>query len=102
MCNDIPYTILTEGSQWVYERLADPTQTTAKYRILKFTGDIDGSVPTWGTLGWINALNWPVTQEYSQFKLDDGTVGGFFQTYDVSGGFTFASVHKAGHMVPQF
>jgi len=102
MCNDIPYTIETQGSQWVYERLANITETTAKYKILKFSGDIDGSVPTWGTLGWINALNWTVTTEWSQFKLDDGIVGGYFEQYDISGGFTFASVHKAGHMVPQF
>ena len=102
MCNDSNYTIETRGSQWVYEKLNDPAQTTAKYKILKFTGDIDGSVPTWGTLGWIDAMNWPLTMDLSQYVLEDGTVGGYFKTYNVSGGFTYASVHKAGHMVPQF
>ena len=103
MCNDIDYDILPEGSQWVYERLADATKTTAKYRILKFTGDIDGSVPTTGTLGWIGALNWPVKTPWSMYKLDDQTtVAGYFEVYDISDSFTVATVHKAGHMVPQF
>jgi len=31
------------GSQWIYEKLA------GKVRALKFSGDIDGAVPTYGT-----------------------------------------------------
>jgi len=52
MCSDlINYTRGEKGSQWVYEKLI------GEYRILKFSGDTDGAVPTTGTLAWINSMN---------------------------------------------
>ena len=36
-----------KGSQWIYEKLK------GKVRALKFSGDIDGAVPTDGTVNWI-------------------------------------------------
>jgi len=41
--DDIDYTVSLEASQWIYEKLY------GKYRMLKFSGDTDGAVPTWGT-----------------------------------------------------
>lgn len=50
MCANIDYTILQQGSQFVWE------QDKGKYRMLKFSGDKDGSVPTIGSTNWINAM----------------------------------------------
>jgi len=88
------YTSGEEGSQWIYEQLKDKD-----YRILKFSGDQDASVPTKGTLDWINALNWDVTDPWRAWSVN-GQVGGYFETRN-KGKFTFSSVHGAGHMVPQ-
>ena len=42
-----------------------------KYRILKYSGDTDGVVPTWGTIMWINELNWPVKDKWKAWYLDN-------------------------------
>ena len=48
MCSDtVVYNISDRGSQWVYEKLA------GHIRMLHFSGDVDGAVPTDGTLAWI-------------------------------------------------
>lgn len=82
-----------QGSQWVYEALQ------GKYKMLHFSGDTDGAVPTLGTEGWINSLNWAVEEKWRTY-LVDGQVAGYLEAYE--GGFTFATVHGAGHMAPQF
>jgi len=41
--NNIHYKSGSEGSQWVYEALF------GKYRMLHYSGDTDGAVPTLGT-----------------------------------------------------
>lgn len=65
LCLDgINYTRGAEGSQWIYEKLVD------KYRILKFSGDTDGAVPTHGTQGWIQDANWPVTSSMRPFHVN--------------------------------
>ena len=43
------------ASQWVYEKLQN------KYRILFYSGNTDGAVPTHGTQMWMNEMNWTVT-----------------------------------------
>lgn len=53
MCNDhdwFNYDILRIGSQWIYESL------NGKIRMLHFTGDIDGAVPSTGTYEWIETM----------------------------------------------
>ena len=87
----IKYTSGQKGSQWVYEALKN------KYRIIFYSGDTDGAVPTYGSLQWINELNWKVTEEWRPFTVG-GQVAGYIETRD---GMTFATVHGAGHMVPQ-
>ena len=48
MCSEtIVYNIAQGGSQWAYEMLG------GKIRMLHYSGDVDGAVPTDGTLGWI-------------------------------------------------
>jgi len=91
-CSNIDYTQQQRGSQWVYEKLQ------GQYRILKYSGDTDGAVPTYGTLGWINELNWNITEQWRPYFLG-GQVAGYIEERD---GLTFATVHGAGHMVPQF
>jgi carboxypeptidase C (cathepsin A) len=89
--NGIDYTMFAKGSQWIWEELK------GKYRMLKFSGDIDACVPTTGSLGWINALGWDVKEAWRQYQVD-GQVGGWIQEFD---GLTFATVNGAGHMVPE-
>lgn len=90
---DVNYIIQPKGSQWIYEELQ------GKIRMLHYSGDIDGSVPTMGTLNWINTLGWDVTEAWRPYHLE-GQIAGYVESYD--GGLTFGSVHGAGHMAPQF
>ena len=57
LCNSDPnwnYTPLRIGSQWVWEGLK------GQYRMLKFSGNTDGAVPTTGTRNWIDSMNRPI------------------------------------------
>jgi len=69
-----------------------------KYRILFYSGDTDGAVPTFGSLAWLELIGWKKTSEWKPYMVN-GQVGGYLQEYD---GLTFATVHGAGHMVPQW
>lgn len=94
LCTSAPtwfYTPEVRASQWIWEELR------GQYRFLKYSGDQDASVPTYGTLGWIDALNWDVKEEWRAWMQDD-QVAGYVEARE---GLTFASVHGAGHMVPQ-
>ena len=93
MCKDnINYTMFEKGSQFIWEALR------GKYRLLKYSGDQDGSVPTLGSLGWINALGWETKKPWRQYKVDGhNNAAGFVWNLD---GLDFVTVHGAGHMVP--
>jgi carboxypeptidase C (cathepsin A) len=71
-----------------------------KYRVLKYSGDTDGAIPTYGTKQWINELNWPIKTQWHPFK-QDGQVAGYSETRN-NGKFTFATIHGGGHMAPQW
>lgn len=90
--NSIGYDSGLKGSQWIYEALR------GKYRILFYSGDTDGAVPTYGTLQWMNELNWNITEEWRPYTVD-GQVGGYLEARD---GMTLGTVHGAGHMAPQW
>jgi len=87
------YVILQKGSQWIYEELQ------GKIRMLHFSGDTDGAVPTLGTQNWIATLGWPTTQDWTPYFVNS-QVAGYTEVYE--GDFTFGTVHGAGHMAPQF
>ena len=92
-CTDkITYNIPLKGSQWVYEELQ------GKYKMIHFSGDTDGAVPTFGTMQWINELNWNIKDAWRPYFVD-GQVAGYIEERD---GLTFATVHGAGHMAPQW
>jgi hypothetical protein len=66
MCTDlITYNQDPKGSQWVYEKLK------GKYRMLFYSGDTDGAVPTYGSLQWISKLGWAVTDAWRTYMVND-------------------------------
>lgn len=71
---NIEYQRNPDGSQWIYEALA------GKYRMLHYSGDTDGAVPTLGTQNWIATLNWTVTDSWHNYLLD-GQVAGYIESY---------------------
>lgn len=59
------YTINPRASQWAYEDLK------GAIRMVHYSGDQDGSVPTIGTERWVNAMGWTTTKPWGPFKLGD-------------------------------
>ena len=96
LCQSSPtwsYESQPEGSQWIYEELM------GKIRMLHFSGDTDGAVPTLGTQNWIASTDWEVSKAWTPYFVD-AQVAGYTEEYE--DGFTFGTVHGAGHMAPQF
>lgn len=83
----------SKGSQWVYEALK------GKYRMLHYSGDVDGAVPTQGTRNWIDSMKWNITTEWYPYTIHD-QVSGYLEAYE--GDLTFATIHGAGHMAPMY
>ena len=93
MCSStLQYHVQEEASLWIYEIMK-----VNGIRILFYSGDTDGAVPTYGTKRWIKDLNWPVKTPWAQWK-SDGQVAGFITKYE---GLDFMTVKGAGHMAPQ-
>jgi len=96
-CSNIDYTILQKGSLWIYEELK------GQIKMLHYSGDQDGCVPTQGTLEWIDHLNraevapWKAYNEAGTAGEAAKQVGGYFWQLD---GLDFGTVHGAGHMCP--
>ena len=91
-CSNIDYTMLQKASLWIYQELKN------KYKILKYSGDTDGAVPTIGTERWINKLDWSVMRDYHAWFMD-GQVAGY---NEVREGMEFTTIHGTGHMAPQW
>ena len=100
LCQSSPswhYTSQPEGSQWIYEELM------GKIHMLHYSGDTDGAVPTLGTQNWIASTDWKVSTEWTPYFVD-AQVAGYTEYYENDSnsdvGFTFGTVHGAGHMAP--
>ena len=94
--SDFNYTQSMNATQWIWPILR------GRYKLLKYSGDTDGAVPTWGTQQWIASLNWPVKEAwrpYYIYNIYGQQVAGYVEVRD---GLTFVTVHGAGHMAPQF
>jgi len=91
-CTNLNYTMQAEGSIWIYPILRN------KMKIMIYSGDTDGCVPTYGTKQWIEELGWKTTQGWRPLYTD-GQVSGYGQNYE---GLDFFTVKGVGHMAPQW
>jgi len=88
------YNESAEGSVWIYPKLK-----SKNYKMLFYSGDNDGIVPTQGTQQWINNLGWTVTDEWRPyFYKTTSTTKQIVGYIEQRGNFTLATVHNAGHM----
>lgn len=95
LCTDrIRYSSGEKASYWIY-----PILKENNIRVLHFSGNADGAVPTQGTRDWINSLGWKITKRYAPFYIEDRQVGGYVEEYD---GLTFTSIQGVGHMAAQW
>lgn len=53
------YHIQIEGSYWIY-----PILKAAGIKLMHYSGDRDGAVPTFGTRGWVKSLNWEMKEAW--------------------------------------
>jgi len=90
--SQLDYLPQPEASIWIYKVLRD------KYKILFYSGDTDGALPTYGTRTWINSLGWGVKEKWRYWRTE-GQVSGFIEQYN---GLDFVTVHGVGHMAPQW
>lgn len=67
-------------------------------RILFYSGDTDGAVPTYGTKQWIEKLGWKNTTDWMPW-ITNTQVSGYSQNY---GQLQFTTVKGTGHMAPQW
>uniref|UniRef100_A0A453KZZ4 Carboxypeptidase n=2 Tax=Aegilops tauschii subsp. strangulata TaxID=200361 RepID=A0A453KZZ4_AEGTS len=65
-----------------------------------YSGDLDSTCSITSTRYSVKDLNLPVTTPWRAWYTPDFEVGGYVQQYE--GGFTFASVRGAGHLVPSY
>ena len=78
MCSDevsSKYRLQLEASLWIYKIMLQ-----YNYKILFFSGDTDGAVPTQGTRRWIESLNLPVKQKWRSWNTDN-QVSGYLVNY---------------------
>jgi hypothetical protein len=83
------------------------SHTAPPLRVLIYSGDVDGIVPTAGTRAWVESLAWPVAAPWRAWNCSSGHRGvqtaGYVEVFDtpaLPAGLTFATVRGAGHMVP--
>ena len=84
------------------------SHTAPSLRVLIYSGDVDGIVPTAGTRAWVESLAWPLAAPWRAWNCTgEGHRGvqtaGYVEVFDtpaLAAGLTFATVRGAGHMVP--
>ena len=95
----------------LYQALLQDTRR--RRRLLIYSGDVDGVVPTLATRRWIAAMQGKVKVQGWRLWLDSrGQIGGYTEQYSArgaaadaqlrSGELIFATVRGAGHMVPTY
>ena len=66
VCTDrVDYHPDPEASKWIYKVLRH------KLKILFYSGDTDGALPTYGTKRWIETLEWKRVNDTRQWYLRD-------------------------------
>jgi serine carboxypeptidase-like clade 2 len=65
-------------------------------RILHYSGDTDGAVPTYGTQQWMHGLGWEIIKPWRPYFVNN-QVAGYYTQRD---GMDFGTVHGCGHMAP--
>ena len=83
-----------EASQWIYTVL----KTSGDIRMMHYSGDTDGVLPTYGTKQWIEDLNWDKIGNYTKWTSNE-QVAGFYHKFQ---GLDFVTVKGVGHMAPQW
>jgi hypothetical protein len=89
------YSLQQEGSLWIYDVLR-----VNGYKMLFYSGETDGAIPTLGTKKWLKELNWPVTTPWAKWMAEDGQVNGWSTVYADLLNFTI--IRGVGHMAPQW
>ena len=92
LCSDINYRRDAVGSFDIYKELK------GKYRMLIYSGDTDGAVPTLGTQNWIRELAWEISEQWRPYYVN-GQIAGMVEVRQDET-FVFATIHGAGHMAP--
>lgn len=69
------YGLQLEASLWIYKILMQ-----YNYRILFFSGDTDGCIPTYSSRQWISNLELPITGPWRRWTTD-GQLSGFLINY---------------------
>jgi len=77
----------------VYQQLIN----NSKIDILVYSGDDDSVCSTLGSQQWIWTLGYNVTRAWAPWQVE-GQVAGYLVMFQ---GFSFSTVHGAGHMAPQ-
>lgn len=94
------------ASYWAY-----PILVQHGYKIMVYSGDTDGIVPTLGSIRWIRhlrkELGLSVLQPWKQWHYilpeETGIAGEQFAGFiEISQGITLVTVHGVGHLVPQW
>jgi len=76
----------------IYEFLVN----NANLKIMIYSGDDDSMCATFGTQLFIWNMGWGIKHPWSSWRIN-GQVAGYYNKFF---GFTFVTVHGAGHMVP--
>lgn len=92
-CSDeVIYDSLHKASEWIYPIIRH------RMRILHYSGDTDGAVPTYGTQQWMHELGWEIIKPWRSYYVDKQVAG----SYTMRDGMDFGTIHGCGHMAPQW
>ena len=87
----IDYHLQNEASMWIYRVLKG-----SGIRMMFYSGDTDGAVPTYGSKRWIESLAWETKRDWRPW-LTGGQVSGYIKEFD---GLDFVTIKGVGHMAP--